>query len=133
MIDDVASALRAEGGLIAAALGESGPRPSGPGQEGLDAARAFAMAAVREGYLLHYGVPEVVREADSGLALLAGDRLYALGLARLAVAGDLEAVRVLADLISACARSHAEGDPPAAEEAWEVARATLGMPDARSR
>lgn len=133
MIADVAAALRAEGGLIAAALGESGPPPSQPGQVGLDAARAFAMAAVREGYLLHYGAPEVVRKADAGLALLAGDRLYALGLARLAAAGDLGAVRALADLISECARSHAEGDPPAAEEAWEVARATLGMPDARSR
>ncbi len=133
MIADLAAALRAEGGLIAAALGESGPPPFPPGREGLDDARAFAVAAVREGYLLHYGAPEVVREADSGLALLAGDRLYALGLARLATAGDHEAVRALADLISECARSHAEGDPPAAEEAWEVARATLGMPDARSR
>jgi len=132
VIAEVAAALRAEGGPIAAALGE-GPQPSPPGGDGPGADRAFAVAAVREGYLLHYGTPEVVREADPGLALLAGDRLYALGLARLAAVGDLEAVRTLADLISECARSHAEGDGPRAEGAWEAARASLAMPDARSR
>jgi len=133
VIDQVAAALRTEGGPIAAALAERGPPPARPRQEGLADDRAFAVAAVREGYLLHYGAPELVTEADLGLALLAGDRLYALGLARLAAAGDLKAVRALADLISECARSHAEGDPPAAEEAWEAARASLGMPEAPSR
>ncbi|HEV2770379.1 MAG TPA: hypothetical protein VGV40_09380 [Solirubrobacteraceae bacterium] len=133
MIAEVAAVLRAEGGPIAAALDEGWPPPSGPAGGGLDADRAFAVAAVREGYLLHYGAPEVVREADAGLALLAGDRLYALGLARLAAVGDLEAVRALADLISECARSHAEGDRPGAERAWEAARASLGMSNAPSR
>ena len=48
--------------------------------------------AVREGYLLHYGEPRIVVGADTDLALLAGDYLYALGLERLAALGDLEAV-----------------------------------------
>ena len=55
---------------------------------------------------------------DEDLALLAGDSLYALGLARLAEAGDLDAVAKLADLITACAKAHAEGDPAAAVTLW---------------
>jgi hypothetical protein len=55
---------------------------------------------------------------DPDLALLGGDRLYALGLERLAADGDLRAIRLLADLISECARSHAEGDPDRARTAW---------------
>jgi hypothetical protein len=37
-----------------------------------------------EGCRLHYGPQRVVRTADADLALLLGDQLYALGLARLA-------------------------------------------------
>ena len=46
---------------------------------------------------------------DADLRLLAGDALYALGLARLAELGDLPAVAELADLIALCARAHARG------------------------
>jgi hypothetical protein len=57
---------------------------------------------------------------DPDLRLLAGDYLYAFGLARLAVLGDLEAIDELADLISLCARAHAA--PSAGDEAgrWEL-------------
>jgi hypothetical protein len=55
---------------------------------------------------------------DEDLALLAGDSLYALGLARLAERADLEAVAMLADLITECAKAHAEGDPDAALNLW---------------
>ena len=48
---------------------------------------------------------------DDDLRLLAGDALYALGLARLAEAGDLEAVAELSDLISLTAQAQAEGRP----------------------
>jgi geranylgeranyl pyrophosphate synthase len=74
--------------------------------------------AVHEGYLLHYGTPAVVDAADPDLALLAGDRLYALGLQKLARAGDLEAIEVLCATIARCARAHAEGAPEQAEAAW---------------
>ena len=67
----------------------------------VDGARGFVLEAVYEGYLLHYGEPRAFTGMDRDLRLLAGDALYALGLARLAETGDLEAVAVLSDLISA--------------------------------
>lgn len=81
----------------------------------------FVLEAVHEGYLMHYGEPNGFSGMDDDLALLAGDSLYALGLARLADEGDLEAVAMLADLITNCAKAHAEGDGPAAEDLWSRA------------
>ncbi len=92
----------------------------GPGRYG-DSERGFVLEAVREGYELHYGEPRAFEGMDDDLRLLAGDALYALGLARLAETGDLEAVAELADLISACAQAHAENRPRAAEERWSAA------------
>jgi hypothetical protein len=63
----------------------------------------------------------VLRTGDRDLALLAGDRLYALGLALLAEQGDLRAVGVLADLISECAAAHAQDDRARADVAWSRA------------
>jgi hypothetical protein len=81
----------------------------------------FVLEAVHEGYLMHYGDPNGFGGMDEDLALLAGDSLYALGLARLAEEGDLEAVAMLADLITDCAKAHAEGDVPAAGDLWAKA------------
>jgi hypothetical protein len=81
----------------------------------------FVLEAVHEGYLMHYGDPAGFSGMDEDLALLAGDSLYALGLARLAEAGDLEAVAILADLITNCARAHAEDDPAKASDLWAKA------------
>lgn len=123
---DLAAALQEEGGLLAAALHEQPPAdepllaqvPAGP--------YALTLAALREGYLLHYGAGRVLRTEDGDLALLGGDRLYALALARLADLGDLDAVTRLADLISRCAQAHAEDDPPRAGDAWAAAVAAIG-------
>jgi hypothetical protein len=82
--------------------------------------RGFVLEAVYEGYLLHYGNPRAFSGMDGDLRLLAGDALYALGLARLAESGDLEAVAVLSDLISATARAQAEGRAADAEALWEA-------------
>ena len=93
----------------------------GPGRfEGLDATpeRRFVLEAVREGYLMHYGEPRAYTGMEEDLRLLAGDALYALGLSRLAEAGDLEAVAELSDLISGSAQAHAESRPDAAEALW---------------
>jgi hypothetical protein len=117
----LADALRAEGGLLAAALREQAPPdepltadvPPGP--------YALTLAAVREGYLLHYGAGRVTEVTDPDLALLGGDRLYALAVAELVALGDLDAVVTLADLISDCARAHADDDPPQAAATWEAA------------
>jgi hypothetical protein len=81
----------------------------------------FVLEAVHEGYLMHYGDPNGFKGMDEDLSLLAGDSLYALGLARLAGEGDLEAVAVLADLITNCAKAHAEGDASAAADLWAQA------------
>ncbi len=95
--------------------------------ETLDAGgeRPFVLEAVYEGYLMHYGTPRAFEGMDEDLRLLAGDALYALGLERLARAGDLEAVAELADLISASAQAHAEGRPRDAEALWERSAAAL--------
>jgi hypothetical protein len=86
---------------------------------------AEPVAAVREGYELHYGRPEVIATDDPDLALLAGDRLYALGLEKLAAAGDLEAIAILCETIAACARAHAEDVPEQAQQAWRDASLRL--------
>jgi hypothetical protein len=84
--------------------------------------------AVREGYLLHYGTPAVLDAADPDFALLAGDRLYALGLQKLAANGDLQAIEILCATIASCARAHAEGAPEQAEAAWREATRQLAGP-----
>ncbi|HKF82487.1 MAG TPA: hypothetical protein VKB23_05960 [Solirubrobacterales bacterium] len=82
---------------------------------------ALVVEAIREGYLLHYGEPRLLAGHDPDLALLAGDYLYALGLDRLATLGDTRAVAILADLISTCARLHAEGDTASIPALWQEA------------
>lgn len=91
-----------------------------------DPDRLFTIEAVHEGYLLHYAEPRAFAGMDADLSLLAGDALYALGLSRVAAAGDLEAVAELADLISAAARAHAEGDLAGVEALWAERAGRLG-------
>jgi hypothetical protein len=107
---ELAGILRSDGGLLAGAVASDLPEAE---------FGRLAVEAVREGYRLHYGQPRVVRTDDEDLALLAGDRLYALGLDRLAQEGDLETILALADVISACAAAHAEGRPEVAHAAWQ--------------
>jgi hypothetical protein len=93
----------------------------GPGRfEALPDPRGFVYEAVYEGYLMHHGEPRAFAGMDEDLRLLAGDALYALGLARLAEAGDLAAVAALSDLISGTAQAQAEGRPEDAEALWEA-------------
>jgi hypothetical protein len=94
---------------------------SGPGVGGGSAEGAPLFEAIPEGYLLHYGEPRLLAGHDSDLALLAGDYLYALGLDRLAALGDTAAVTVLSDLISECARLHAEGEGKGIPDLWRKA------------
>jgi hypothetical protein len=87
--------------------------------------RAFVLEAVYEGYLLHYGTPRLFDGMDGDLRLLAGDALYALGLARLAERGDLPAVAELSDLITRSAQAHAEGRGGEAEALWDASAGLL--------
>jgi hypothetical protein len=130
----VHGALLAEGGLLAEALG---PAPvedgvlgaaaaAGPRSSGREADVAFVIEAIREGELLHYGAPRLFGAIEPDLALLAGDRLYALGLARLARLGDVEAVSELADVIALCAQARAERRPELADAVWQAGVAAVG-------
>ena len=128
---DVVAAL--EPSLTRHATAEPGPDRFAALVEDRD--RLFVLEAVYEGYLMHYGRPRAFAGMDPDLRLLAGDALYALGLARLAERGDIEAVAELADLISLTARAHAEGRAELAESLWLASARALseeGGPGARS-
>ena len=70
----------------------------------------MAVEAAYEGHLLHRGRSRILDTGDADLALLAGDRLYALSLATLAEAGRRRRRAELADVIALCARPQAAGD-----------------------
>jgi hypothetical protein len=126
-----------EGGLLAQALlpapvGEAVHGPlvlQGPRARGHDADLALVVEAVREGYLLHLDggrASRILRHGDADLSLLAGDRLYAMGLERLAAAGDLDAVRALADVIALSAQALSRGDEELADAVWAAGCAEVG-------
>ena len=135
--------VRADGDLLSAAAAPGGPaagaerRPGPPAQTGARTAERgddyeLVLEAIYEGYLLHYGRSRVLEPPDGDLALLAGDRLYALGLARLAQLGDVHAVGELADVISLSALARANDDAELAAAAWEAgATAIVEGPDDR--
>jgi hypothetical protein len=137
ILERLAELVRLDGGLLAAAVRDevTGATPHGdavargPRSDGHTADLALVIEAVREGYLLHYGGVgggRIMSREDDDLALLAGDRLYALGLERLAAAGDLEAVRALADLIALSAQAQAARDASLADAVWAAGCAELG-------
>ena len=92
---------------------------------GDDNQRAYVLEAVYEAYLLHYGEPRAFVGMDPDLRLLAGDALYAQGLARLAELGDVDAIAELADLISLCARAEAEDRADLIERLWDASARRL--------
>lgn len=86
---------------------------------------ALGLETVYEAYLVHYGRPRLFEPPDTDEAVLLGDYLYAHGLVRIAEAGGVEAVRVLADLISRCAALRADG-LDGDGDAWVAAAHALG-------
>ena len=131
-LERLAEALRDERGLladaVAAAPGEADARLGSRVADGRRAAGqeyALVVETIHEGYLQHYDTGRVVIPSDPELALLAGDRLYALGLSRLAALGDLDAIAVLADVISDCAQAHAEGRGQDAAAIWDRGAAAV--------
>ena len=128
--------LREGGGLMAAlvvsgatngrhaspaCLAAAGPRAAGRRQE-----YELLVEAIYEGYLLHYGVPRVVCVPEADLRLLAGDQLYAIGLARLVALGDTPAVAELADTITLSALAQGAGCPELADAVWEAGARAVG-------
>ncbi len=99
---------------------------SGPRVDGRAADYELLIETIFEGYLLHYHAPRVMRPSEDDLGLLAGDRLYALGLARLVKLGDIEAVVELADVITLSALAHGSGRPELAAAAWAAGARAVG-------
>ncbi len=134
--------LREEGGLISAlvpAAGESaranGLEPpasparvaaEGPRAAGRRAEYELLVEAIYEGYLLHYGSPRVVGPVEADLGLLAGDQLYAIGLARLVALADTAAVAELADTITLSALAHGAGAGELADAVWAAGARAVG-------
>jgi hypothetical protein len=144
--DEVLVRLRAlvsaEGGLLAQQLAagerdahaDRGEPPFSPSAALAHAPRTSAnqaeyellVEAIYEGYLLHYGRPRVLASTEADLSLLVGDRLYALGLARLVALGDTLAVAELADTITLCALAHGAGDVQLAQAVWAAGTRAVG-------
>jgi hypothetical protein len=104
-----------------AALAADGPRTRGQREE-----YELLLETIYEGYLLHYGSSRVLRVPEADLGLLAGDQLYALGLARLVALGDTVAVAELADTITLSALAHGAGEAALAEAVWAAGARAVG-------
>jgi hypothetical protein len=130
--------LLLEGGLMASLVGAPGyserTHAAGPAQIAAAGPRVqdsreeyeLLVEAIYEGYLLHYRVPRVIAAPEADLGLLAGDRLYALGLARLVALGDVHAVGELADVITLSALAHGEGSSELADAVWAAGARAVG-------
>ena len=124
-----------EGEPIAGALRDQPTGPSGPGKLAASGPRAardpaeydLLVEAIYEGYLLHYARSRLFETSDPNLALLAGDRLYALGLERLVALGDIDAVRELADVISLCALLNSRGEDRSCGALWFAGARAVGF------
>ncbi len=115
------AALSVDGGPGPAQIAAAGPRAQGQRDE-----YELLVEAIYEGYLLHYCQPRLVRSAEADLGLLAGDRLYAIGLARLVALGDTAAVAELADTITLSALAHGAADPELAAAIWRAGGLAVG-------
>jgi hypothetical protein len=117
-----AAPLAANGpGASPALIAAAGPRAAAqPGRYEL------LIEAIYEGYLLHYETPRAVRVPDADLRLLAGDRLYAIGLAQLVELGDTFAVAELADTITLSALAQGAGRRELAEAVWAAGARAVG-------
>ena len=133
--------LREQGGLMATLLAPAGsPGDDDGGSAGSPASVAaggpraagrreeyeLLVEAIYEGYLLHYGCPRVLRAPEADLGVLAGDQLYAIGLARLVALGDTQAVAELADTITLTALAHGARERGLAEAVWAAGARAVG-------
>jgi hypothetical protein len=104
-----------------ASIAARGPR-AGRGRDEYE----LLVEAIYEGYLLHYGAARVVHVPEDDLKLLAGDRLYAIGLARLVALGDTAAVAELADTITLSALAQGAGNAELAQAVWSAGARAVG-------
>ena len=139
VLERLRALLREEGGLIATLI-EDATRPdhratsrspasvaaAGPRTRARREEYELLVEAIYEGYLLHYGAPRVVSAAEADLGLLAGDRLYAFGLARLVALDDTAAVAELADTITLSALAQGAGAQALADAVWAAGARAVG-------
>jgi len=104
-----------------ATLAASGPRSAGRREQ-----YELLVEAIYEGYLLHYGAPRALHVPEADLRLLAGDRLYAIGLARLVELADTFAVAELADTITLSALAQGAGADALADAVWMAGARAVG-------
>jgi hypothetical protein len=113
-------------GALANGTGPAQIAASGPRAQAHPEEYELLVEAIYEGYLLHYGSPRVVRPPEADLGLLAGDQLYALGLARLVALGDLAAVEELADVITLTALAQGDDREDLALAVWAAGARAVG-------
>ncbi|HUA12070.1 MAG TPA: hypothetical protein VMA83_08715 [Solirubrobacteraceae bacterium] len=135
VLERLRALLRDGGGLMATLLAPAAAAtPSSPARVAAAGPRAagrrgeyeLLVEAIYEGYLLHYATPRVVSAAEEDLRLLAGDRLYAIGLARLVALGDTPAVAELADTITLSALAQGAGRGELADAVWAAGARAVG-------
>jgi hypothetical protein len=95
-------------------------------QDDIDSRLRLGVEAIREGHLLHWGEGRLVRTIDPDLALLAGDRLYALGLESVAATCDRSAIASLSNLIKASAEAMATASADVSEAEWSASCKRIG-------
>jgi hypothetical protein len=140
-LERLVALLQSRGGLIATLVADGAPADGRAQRDGAGPAQLAAtgprtedraeeyellVEAIYEGYLLHYGSPRVVQAPEPDLRLLAGDQLYAIGLARLVALGDTAAVAELADTITLSALAQGAGDPELADAVWAAGARAVG-------
>jgi len=128
LVDEIAHGARAESDVWSQALRDEPDwepvfSPLAPPE------LALGLETVYEAYLVHYGRPRLFDAADADDAVLLGDYLYAHGLVRIAKAGGVPAVSVLAQLIAHCAALRADGTGGDGAAWVDAARALGGEPD----
>lgn len=89
---------------------------------------ALGLETVYEAYLVHYGRSRLFDSQAEDERVLLGDYLYAHGLVRIAEAGGVEAVAVMAELIARCASQRAAGAGGDGDAWLDAVRALGGAP-----
>jgi hypothetical protein len=89
----------------------------------------LGLETIYEAYLVHYGGSRLFDSPGNDERVLLGDYLYAQGLVSIAAAGGVDAVAVMADLISTCAALRAAGDAGDSDAWIDAVHALGGRPD----
>jgi hypothetical protein len=127
LFETISKAAEAESPVWGGAL-RADPEPEAVFSELVPDHLRLGVETVYEAYLVHYGRPRLFATPDGDEAILLGDYLYAHGLVRVAEAGGVPAVSVLADLIGRCAALRADGLDGDGEAWIDAARALGGAP-----